>query len=108
MNENNVDTEDMEAIKQFLPHRISKMGRAPSFGSYKVENKYRWPQNIEYLSPKITAKLMGIAMEQAVNFSSPILHTHLVASYFKMGGPDRGPNNNGCCPSCYAGVARPV
>jgi len=28
LNENNVDTEDMEAIKQFLPHRISKMGRA--------------------------------------------------------------------------------
>ena len=40
LNEKNMDEKDLDGIRYLLPKRKSKMGREPSFGSYKIENKY--------------------------------------------------------------------
>ena len=51
LNENNLEKSDLDSIKLMLPKRISKMGGAPSFGSYNVENKVVWPQLTEHIPP---------------------------------------------------------
>ena len=68
LNEANISAEDLKDIDYLLPTRISKMGRKPTFTSYKIENKYRWPQNTDNITPKMLSKLMGLAMEHAVIF----------------------------------------
>ena len=68
LNEHEIDESDLKDFKHLLPARISNKGRAPSFGSYKVENKYKWPQKVDYVTPKMLSHLMGVAMEQAIKF----------------------------------------
>ena len=64
LNAVNLSSEDVDSIRCFLPNRLSKKGKAPSFGADKIEEKYVWPQNKEYLTPK----MLGIAIEQAIIF----------------------------------------
>ena len=86
--ESNMNTKNLKDINHLLPTRISKMGRAPSFGSYKIENKYRRPQTVDYIPPEMMSKLMGMAMEQAIKF----IFTHFTYAFggklffYKMGG----------------------
>ena len=44
------------------------MGKAPSFGSLKIEDKYQWPKATEYMPDNTVLKMLGLAMERAVIF----------------------------------------
>ena len=44
LNEKKIEVCDLDEVRKFLPNRKSKMGRSPTFSSYKVEEKYVWPQ----------------------------------------------------------------
>ena len=87
LNESNIDEKELSELKRFLPKRISKMGKAPSFGSIKIEEKYSWPKEVDYLTDQIVSKMMGLAMERAVIF----FFTHFTYTfggklYLQMGG----------------------
>ena len=68
LNAENLVPEDLNSVKCFLPNRLSNKGKAPSFGATKIEENYVWPQNVEYLTPAMKSKMLGIAMEQAITF----------------------------------------
>ena len=52
----------------FLLKRKSNRGRPPSIGTIGVENKFTWPQTIEFIPLEVKKLLMGLSMELAVNF----------------------------------------
>ena len=59
---------ELKSVNMYLPKRKSNMGRPPSIGTIGVENKFTWPQTIEFIPLKIQKLLMGLAMELAINF----------------------------------------
>ena len=59
---------ELESVNMYLPKRKSNKGRPPSIGTIGVENKFTWPQTIEFIPLKIQKLLMGLAMELAINF----------------------------------------
>ena len=68
LNEDNIDTSDLNEIKHLLPERISKKGKAPSFTNRYIFQKYKWPQAIDFISEEMKRKMLGLAMEQAIVF----------------------------------------
>ena len=68
LNEEKLEYKELEGIKCFLPKRLGTRGKAPSFSSDKIEEKYVWPQSVEYLTDQMKSKMLALAMEQAVIF----------------------------------------
>ena len=73
------------------------MGREPSFSSCKIENHYKWPKTAENLTPKMLSELIGLAMEEDINFYNEFyLHFSGQDIFASWGWSHRGQNNNGC------------
>ena len=68
LNEDNIDAKELESVKCYLPKRIGTRGKAPGMNSYKIEEKYEWPQSVEYLNGPMKSKMLGLAMERAIIF----------------------------------------
>ena len=59
---------ELDEIRKYLPTRKSNTGRPPSIGTVNVEQKFSWPQIIEYIESDAKKLLMGLAMEIGVVF----------------------------------------
>ena len=60
--------DELDPILSYLPTRKSNMGRPPSIGTINLEQKYSWPQIIEYIGTDAKRLLMGLAIEIGVVF----------------------------------------
>ena len=49
LNDHTLENNDLNKRRKFLPERINKMGRSPSFGSQNIEKKLKWPQNVDLI-----------------------------------------------------------
>ena len=79
----------LETIRMFLPEKINPLGRPPSIGTIKVEQKFRWPSVIDVIGKRTKAKLMAFAMQKAVHFFFKNFMYHFGGeTYLQMdGGP---------------------
>ena len=68
LQENYWKNNELNGVKLFLPTRKSNIGRPPSIGTDKVEERFKWPYTIDHLTDGIKAELMGLVMEVAVAF----------------------------------------
>ena len=59
---------ELDGILQYLPIRKSNIGRPPSIGTANLEQKYIWPQMVDYIGIEAQSLLMGLAMEIGVVF----------------------------------------
>ena len=64
LNKDNIDKNESEAFKNYLPRRLGTRGKEPTFSTYKVEDKYIWPKSTEYLNRTLKSKMLALAMDK--------------------------------------------
>ena len=63
-----LERNELDSVRKYLPVKKSNIVRPPSIGTIDLENKFRWPQFVDYIGEDEKRLLMGLAIEIGVVF----------------------------------------